>query len=69
MIVVMAAGMSADLTVNPLKTVTAVTVQIVTLLVGDQEHVFHIPYPIDFTGFQNFPLGLIPKGYHIVGFF
>lgn len=37
MIVVMAAGLSANLTVNPLKTVTTVTVQIVTLLVGDQE--------------------------------
>ena len=37
MIVVMAAGLSADLTFNPLKAVTTVTVQIVTLLVGDQE--------------------------------
>ncbi len=37
MIVVMAAGLSANLTLNPLKTVTTVTVQIVTLLVGDQE--------------------------------
>jgi phosphate transport system permease protein len=37
MIVVMAAGMSANLTVNPLKSVTTVTVQIVSLLVGDQE--------------------------------
>jgi phosphate transport system permease protein len=37
MIVVMAAGLSANLTANPLKTVTTVTVQIVTLLVGDQE--------------------------------
>lgn len=37
MIVVMAAGLSANLTVNPIKTVTTVTVQIVTLLVGDQE--------------------------------
>lgn len=37
MIVVMAAGLSANMTVNPLKTVTTVTVQIVTLLVGDQE--------------------------------
>ena len=37
MIVVMAAGLSANLTVNPFKTVTTVTVQIVTLLVGDQE--------------------------------
>lgn len=37
MIVVMAAGLSANLTVNPLQSVTTVTVQIVTLLVGDQE--------------------------------
>ena len=37
MIVVMAAGMSANLTLNPLKSVTTVTVQIVALLVGDQE--------------------------------
>jgi phosphate transport system permease protein len=37
MIVVMAAGLAANLTVNPFKTVTTVTVQIVTLLVGDQE--------------------------------
>lgn len=37
MIVVMAAGLAANLTVNPLQTVTTVTVQIVTLLTGDQE--------------------------------
>ena len=37
MIVVMAAGMSARLTANPFEAVTTVTVQIVTLLVGDQE--------------------------------
>jgi phosphate transport system permease protein len=37
MIVVMAAGLGANLTVNPLEAVTTVTVQIVTLLVGDQE--------------------------------
>ena len=37
MIVVMAAGLAANLTVNPLQAVTTVTVQIVTLLVGDQE--------------------------------
>lgn len=37
MIVVMAAGMAANLTANPLQAVTTVTVQIVTLLVGDQE--------------------------------
>ena len=37
MIVVMAAGLAANLTVNPFEAVTTVTVQIVTLLVGDQE--------------------------------
>jgi len=37
MIVVMAAGLAANLTINPLESVTTVTVQIVTLLVGDQE--------------------------------
>lgn len=37
MIVVMAAGLSANLTANPLEAATTVTVQIVTLLVGDQE--------------------------------
>ncbi len=37
MIVVMAAGLAANLTANPLEAVTTVTVQMVTLLVGDQE--------------------------------
>jgi phosphate transport system permease protein len=37
MIVVMAAGLSSNLTANPFEAVTTVTVQIVTLLVGDQE--------------------------------
>ena len=37
MIVVMAAGLTANLTANPLESVTTITVQIVTLLVGDQE--------------------------------
>jgi phosphate transport system permease protein len=37
MIVVMAAGLAARLTLNPLEAVTTVTVQIVTLLTGDQE--------------------------------
>ena len=37
MIVVMAAGLAAKLTANPLDSMTTVTVQIVTLLVGDQE--------------------------------
>ncbi len=36
MIVVMAAGVAANLTVNPLERVTTVTVQIVALLTGDQ---------------------------------
>jgi phosphate transport system permease protein len=37
MIVVMAAGLAANLTANPLESVTTVTVQIASLLVGDQE--------------------------------
>ncbi len=37
MIVVMAAGLSAKMTINPLEAVTTVTVQMVTLLTGDQE--------------------------------
>ena len=37
MIVLMAAGLAAKLTANPFESVTTVTVQIVTLLVGDQE--------------------------------
>ena len=37
MIVVMAAGLSANLTANPLEAVTTITVQIVSLLTGDQE--------------------------------
>lgn len=37
MIVVMAAGLAANLTLNPFEAVTTVTVQIVTLLTGDQE--------------------------------
>ena len=37
MIVVMAAGIIANLTANPLEPVTTVTVQIVTLLIGDSE--------------------------------
>jgi phosphate transport system permease protein len=37
MIVVMAAGLAANLTANPLESVTTVTTQIVTILVGDQE--------------------------------
>jgi len=37
MIVIMAAGLAANLTANPFESVTTVTVQIVTLLTGDQE--------------------------------
>lgn len=37
MIVVMAAGLAANLTFNPLDAVTTITVQIKTILVGDQE--------------------------------
>ena len=37
MIVVMAAGLAANLSFNPLEAVTTVTVQIVSLLTGDQE--------------------------------
>lgn len=37
MIVLMAAGLAANLSVNPLDAVTTVTAQIVTLLTGDQE--------------------------------
>ncbi|MDX1812209.1 MAG: phosphate ABC transporter permease subunit PstC, partial [Gammaproteobacteria bacterium] len=52
MIVVMAAGMAANLTANPLEAVTTVTVQIVTLLTGDQE--FDSPKTL-----AAFALGLI----------
>lgn len=52
MIVVMAAGLAAKLTANPLETVTTITVQIVTLLVGDQE--FNSPKTL-----SAFALGLM----------
>jgi phosphate transport system permease protein len=52
MIVVMAAGLAANMTINPLEAVTTVTVQIVTLLVGDQE--FDSPKTL-----AAFALGLI----------
>ena len=52
MIVVMAAGLAANLTANPFQAVTTVTVQIVTLLVGDQE--FNSPKTL-----AAFALGLI----------
>ena len=37
MIVVMAAGLAANLSLNPLDAVTTITAQIVALLTGDQE--------------------------------
>ena len=37
MIVVMAAGLAANLTINPFDSVTKVSAQIVALLTGDQE--------------------------------
>ncbi|TQV74617.1 phosphate ABC transporter permease subunit PstC [Aliikangiella marina] len=52
MIVVMAAGMAANLTANPLDSVTTVTVQIVKLLTGDQE--FNTPKTL-----AAFALGLM----------
>jgi phosphate transport system permease protein len=52
MIVVMAAGLAANLTANPLAAVTTVTVQIVTLLTGDQE--FDSPKTL-----SAFALGLV----------
>ncbi|MCV2884944.1 phosphate ABC transporter permease subunit PstC [Aestuariibacter sp. AA17] len=52
MIVVMAAGLAANLTLNPTESVTTVTVQIVTLLVGDQE--FNSPKTL-----SAFALGLV----------
>ncbi len=52
MIVVMAAGLAANLTANPLEAVTTVTVQIVTLLVGDLE--FDSPKTL-----SAFALGLV----------
>ena len=56
MIVVMAAGLSAKLTANPLESVTTVTVQIVTLLVGDHE--------FDSTKtMAAFALGITPVSY------
>ena len=52
MIVVMAAGLSAHMTGNPLKSVTTITVQIVNLLTGDQE--FNSPQTL-----AAFALGLV----------
>lgn len=52
MIVVMAAGLAANLTANPLEAVTTVTVHIAALLVGDQE--FDSPKTL-----SAFALGLV----------
>jgi phosphate transport system permease protein len=52
MIVVMAAGLAANLTANPLQAVTTVTVHIAALLVGDQE--FDSPKTL-----SAFALGLV----------
>ncbi|HEY5623096.1 MAG TPA: phosphate ABC transporter permease subunit PstC [Gammaproteobacteria bacterium] len=52
MIVVMAADLAANLTANPFEAVTTVTVQIVTLLIGDQE--FNSPKTL-----SAFALGLV----------
>ncbi|WIO74352.1 phosphate ABC transporter permease subunit PstC [Porticoccaceae bacterium LTM1] len=52
MIVVMAAGLAANMTANPLEAVTTVTVQIVLALVGDQE--FNSPQTL-----VAFALGLV----------
>jgi len=59
MIVVMAAGLAAKLTANPLESVTTVTVQIVTLLTGDQE--FDSPKTL-----AAFALGLVLFGVTLV---
>jgi phosphate transport system permease protein len=55
MIVVMAAGMAANLTINPFESVTTVTAQIVALLTGDQE--FDSPKTL-----SAFALGLVLFG-------
>ncbi len=55
MIVVMAAGLAANLTVNPLAALTTVTVHIAALLVGDQE--FDSPKTL-----SAFALGLVLFG-------
>ncbi len=52
MIVVMAAGLAAKLTINPFESVTTVTTQIVQLLTGDQE--FDSPKTL-----SAFALGLV----------
>jgi phosphate transport system permease protein len=64
MIVVMAAGLFANLTANPLETVTTVTVQITTVLTGDQP--FDSP-----TTLSAFALGLtllvVTLGMNVLG--
>ena len=53
MIVVMAAGLAANLTINPLESTTTITTQIVMILVGDQEFdsclLYTSPSPRDTT--------------------
>ena len=54
MIVAMAAGQNANLSVNPLDMMTTVTVQIVTLLTGDQEYdspKTHVAFALGFVLF------------------
>lgn len=63
MIVTMAAGLAAKLTLNPLDTVTTVTVQIVTLLTGDQE--FNSPKTLAAFGL-GLTLFLVTLGLNIV---
>ena len=66
MIVVMAAGLAANLTINPLEAVTTVTVQIVTLLVGDQE--FDSAKTLAaFAPWPGFVLHHIDAQYHCIG--
>ncbi len=63
MIVTMAAGLAARLTLNPLDTVTTVTVQIVTLLTGDQE--FNSPKTLAAFGL-GLTLFLVTLGLNVV---
>jgi phosphate transport system permease protein len=54
MIVAVAAGQNANLSVNPLDMMTTVTVQIVTLLTGDQEYdspKTHVAFALGFVLF------------------
>ena len=63
MIVTMAAGLQARMTLNPLDTVTTVTVQIVTLLTGDQE--FDSPKTLSAFGL-GLTLFLVTLGLNII---